>query len=301
MPSLQDVLTEKRIPFAIGGQHRNVREGWIGLDCPWCGPDSGKYHLGVHPDSLTANCWQCGGKNLGEALALVLRIPTPQARGLVKGLPRRPRTPSKAGLRRGVLGVPRGLGPLLEPHRGHLRGRGFDTKELERIWGLRGIGLASRLAWRIWIPVHLDGEVVSWTTRATGRKEGAKYVSADPDEEVWPIKTLLYGWDYVRSTAIVCEGPADVWRIGPGVVATFGLNVTTAQMDLLTSVPYRIVCFDNEPKAQKTAEKLCRELESFPGETTNVRLDSSDPGCATDREVEVLRNLLKGEQRWRRK
>ena len=29
-----------------------------------------------------------------------------------------------------------------------------------------GIGIAPRLQWRIWIPIHYHGEIVSWTTRS---------------------------------------------------------------------------------------------------------------------------------------
>jgi DNA primase len=184
------------------------------------------------------------------------------------------------------------LQPLLEPHRSYLEGRGFDPEELERIWDLSFLGLVPRLAWRIWIPVHLNGEIVSWTTRTIGKTKGPKYINANPEEEVHPIKSLLYGWDYVRSSVIICEGPSDVWRIGPGSVCVLGVNVSDSQMQLLSQVPRRVVCFDNEPLAQRGAEKLCNELSTYPGETTNVRLDSSDPGCADREEVETLRSFL---------
>ena len=293
MTSLQDILIEHRIPFQVGGEHRNVRDGYVGVDCPFCGSGTGRNHLGINIDTLYATCWQCGRKDLGEVLGMLLDVPTPQAWGLLKDVPKRPRIHSKGGLSKGVLSIPPRLQSLLQPHQGYLRGRGFDPVQLARLWDLSALGMAPRLAWRIFIPVHLDGEIVSWTTRSIGRGRSSKYVHADPSEEAWPIKSLLYGWDYVRHSAIVCEGPADVWRIGPGAVAIFGLNVTTAQLELLSNVPRRIVCLDNEERAQKTARKICEQLSCWPGETVNVCLNSSDPGCATEKEIEKLRRLLK--------
>jgi len=292
MNTLQSLLAEHRIRFAEGGQHRHVREGWIGVDCPWCGGESGKWHLGIHLRTHQASCWRCGPHNLGEILARLLDVSISRAWSLVKELPRTPRIDAERAPAKGRLKTPSGLEPLAEPHQRYLRGRGYDPEQLIRLWGLRAFGLVSQLSWRIWIPVHLDGEIVSWTTRSIGDDPPLRCIHAKPEQEVWPIKTLLYGWDYVRHAVIVCEGPTDVWRIGPGAVATFGLNVTSEQFETILKVPRRIVCFDNEPAAQKTAETLCRKLSDFPGMTMRLTLDASDPGRASDSEVLKIRKLL---------
>ena len=290
--NLQQILDEHRIPYRLGGTHHHVREGWIGISCPWCeSSDEGKYHLGVHLGSLRASCWRCGRKDLREALALIMRLPIGRVGVLVRDLPRARRVASKTHVRRGRLQVPDGLGPLSERHRAWLRGRGLDPDQLERLWDLRGIGLSARLSWRIWAPVHLDGEVVSWTTRTIGSQAG-RWIHADPREEVFPIKSLLYGWDCVRASVVVVEGPSDVWRVGPGAAALFGTVSTTSQIRLLSSVPRRVICFDREPAAQRVARRLAEQLQAFPGETLVVELTSADPGEATDAEVAELRAYL---------
>lgn len=291
MKSLPSLLSEQNILFILGGEHRHVREGWIGVDCPWCG-GSGKYHLGVHLSTLRATCWRCGYHKLTEVLARLLRVSSSQARVITKDLPRTARIESEPIIARGRLETPSMLEDLSEPHLRYLRRRGFDPRSLIELWGLRGLGPFGRPYWRIWIPVRLDGKTVSWTTRSIGDGGSPRYIHAEPDQEAWPIKTLLYGWDHVRHSVIVCEGPTDVWRIGPGAVAVFGLNVSVEQMQRLAEVPKRIVCFDSEPVAQRASEKLCRELSIFPGETIRVALDSADPGEATEEEVERLRSLL---------
>jgi len=288
---LKQLLDEHGVRYAEGGTHEHVREGWLGLDCPWCG-ESGKFHLGVHLGTLRASCWQCGRRDLREALALITRLPARKVGALVRDLPRAPRTASKVPLARGRLRTPGGLEPLSERHQEWLRGRGLDPDQMKRLWGLRGIGLSARMAWRIWVPVHLDGEAVSWTTRSIGNVP-KRWIHAQPDEEVWPIKSLLYGWDYVRGSVIVVEGPSDVWRVGPGAAALFGVVPTILQIRLLSSVPRKVICFDREPpEAQRAARHLAEQLQAFPGETLVVELSSADPGEATDEEVAELRSYL---------
>jgi len=291
--NLQSLLTEHGVPFVEGGSHRHVREGWIGLDCCWCGT-TGRWHLGVHLGTLSASCWRCGRHDLTSVLARLFGVDRGRAWSLVKDLPKTRGISRWAGLVKGKLRLPPGLEPLTGAHRRYLLGRGFDPDLLVRLWGLQGLGpLAGRLSWRLWIPVHLDGEVVSWTTRAIGDGD-RRYISASPEDEAWPIKSTLYGWDYVRHAVIVCEGPADAWRVGPGAVATHGLAVSSSQLKLLASVPRRIVCFDNSPVAQRTADGLCEQLRCFPvpGETIRVEIDADDPGSASMREVVKLRRFL---------
>ncbi len=184
--------------------------------------------------------------------------------------------------------LPKGIGDLLRPHRDYLRGRGFKVKTLEKLWGLRGIGVASRLSWRIWIPIHFQGEIVSWTTRGL-HDEGTRYVSASVEEESLNHKEILYGEDYCRHSCIVHEGLTDVWATGPGATATFGTSFTRAQVLRISRFPIRAICFDNEPDAQHRAEDLCDQLMHFHGETFNVVLDAKDAGSSKKKELKELR------------
>ncbi len=179
-------------------------------------------------------------------------------------------------------------GPLLKAHRAYLRGRGFDPEQIEAVWGIGGIGVASRLAWRLFIPVHLGGEVVSWTTRAIG-DDPVRYVSARPEEEALPIHSLLYGEDYLRYAVVVCEGPTDAWRIGPGAVALMGVKYTQAQVVRIARYPRRIICFD--PDAQERSRALASELAPFPGETLVVVPGAKDIAESSPDDIEEVRAL----------
>ncbi len=208
---------------------------------------------------------------------------------MVKGFDSSPREKEKP---RGKLEIPEGVGPLLPIHERYLKGRGFDPEELAKLWGIKGIGLAAKLAWRVWIPIVHRGEVISWTTRGVTDDE-PRYINAKPSQERLGAKEVLYGGDLVRHALVLVEGPTDAWRIGPGAVATMGTAHSRAQVNLIAQVPKRVVVFDSEKAAQERARRLCCLLESLPGQTIRVELDAKDAGSAKAKEIRALRRILK--------
>lgn len=294
--NITELLTDLGIPFARGGTHRHVTANFVGVDCPWCSPGEGKFKLGIPVDGHGCSCWTCGPRPLADALIELTGRPWREVKRLLDPLEleAHQRQPEK----RGKVKLPPGVGPMQEPHRRYLKGRGFDPDELERLWGLQGIGVARRLPWRLFVPVHdavqssmYQPAIASWTTRSISmsQRDGFRWLSARPDEEAVPLKTMLYGESLCRHAAIVVEGPSDAWRVGPGAVATFGLAATRQQVLRLTRFPIRVVAFDHEPKAQRAAERLCWLLEGFPGTTMRVELGAADPGCASKEEITELR------------
>jgi hypothetical protein len=293
MTSFQSILEEHNIEYRSAGQHEHTREGWIQIDCPWCGKGSRKFHLGINIDGVFANCWKCSYHSVQSVLfELIPGTSWGDAQSLLNDLDKAPRRPVEGIRPKGRLQTPSGVEPLSRLHKSYLMGRLFNPDELVKLWGIQGIRISSRLPWRIWIPIHYQGEIVSWTTRAIGAKVDKRYISASAGEEVIPHKNVLYGWDYVRHSVIICEGPIDVWRIGPGAVATFGLNFSDSQIELMRRIPRRVICFDNEKQAQKRAEALSSKLIGFHGETYIVRVESGgDVGEADKEEVETLRRI----------
>lgn len=292
-----EILQELGIDYRESGEHPNVRSGFIGVNCPRCTEGkSGGFKLGIPLGGRGASCWTCGRLRLAEVLHELSGAPWGKIKELLGSLPeggqpwRRP-----AG---GKLILPPGVGPLQAAHRRYLEGRGFDPDRLARLYGVAGIGLeGGRLAWRLFLPVIWHGETVSWTTRAVADTQGARYHGARPEQEVLPAKTVLYGGDYVRHAAVVCEGPFDAMRIGPGAVATLGVQWTEEQKCWLGRVPVRVICFDGEPAAQRRAEELAGRLAAYPGRTAVVRLESGpDPASAEQGEIDELRRLYLDEK-----
>ena len=292
--NIREFLQDNNIPIASEG-HDHYRPGWVNIDCPFCGQIS-HYRLGYNLAYGYMNCWQCGNVRLFEALAAILPdYPRKDLVDFVKGVDRERTVLTRP---RGKLKLPSGLGPLSSMQKDYLSGRKFKWRELKQVWGIQGCGPFAQsqegvdLKFRIFIPIVYHGQVVSWTTRSTSDEHKLRYISASMSEESMDHKSILYGSDYVRHTAIICEGPTDVWRIGPGAVCTFGTAYRTAQLGLLAAFPVRVVCYDSDPNAQRKARKLCDLLSVYDGRTYNVVLDSKDPGSGTASEIRRIRETF---------
>ena len=286
-----DLLDSYGIPYVHAGMHRHATQGRVNFDCIQCSPNSGKFKAGYHLTKHFISCWTCGYLPVISTVSLLIGESPQKTRELVSGVDREDYQKPRI---QGTLKMPKGCGPLLEPHRKYLKGRGFDPQELERVWGIQGIGLAKKLAWRIVVPIHLDREIVSWTTRSISPDNPVRYWTAKPEQETVSSKTLLYGSDYANQTIIICEGPADTWRIGPGAVSTLGVSVSRVQIAKMARYPTRVLCFDSD--AQDRAKRLCGQLSAFPGRTVNVCLETGkDAGEAEQAEIDELRKRFLGD------
>jgi len=274
-----DILDELGIPYEAG------REGWLDLHCCWCN----RPYLGYNLAHGYFSCWKCGFHHVNETLAEFSGQNYHKIKGYLNTLDR-PISQREPVARKSLV-VPLGVRDMLPIHRAYLKRRKLPAGRIERLWGVKGIGLASRLAWRLFIPIHYRGQVVSWTTRAI-HDSGARYVSASATEESLPHKKLLYGEDYVRHGIICVEGPIDAWAIGPGAVATLGTGFSTEQVHKISKYPLRVVCFDSERGAQDRAHQLVDQLSGFPGRTLNVKLDAKDAADASPKELKALRKLI---------
>lgn len=292
MTTIEEILGELGIPFRRAGEHHHVANGWVGVLCSRCG-DSDKFRFGINVNNWFAgSCWQCGKISVAEVLAETSGKPLKFIRALLGDGGKGDYTP-KDEKPVGTLVIPAGVGPLLKPHRDYLKRRGFDPDALAAHWGVGGIGVDSRLAWRIFVPVSKRGKTVSWTTRAISDENTKRYVNARSEEEAVPAKSVLFGADKAGHAAIITEGPFDAMRIGPGGVATMGLVCTSAQISAMAKFPVRIVCFDSETQAQRRAAELCDSLSGMPGRTVRIELETGkDAGAASEKELRQLRRVF---------
>lgn len=287
--TIQEILTKLDIEFIEEGGHHHARPGWIQIrKCPFC--DSDNFHLGFNLQNKYFVCWKCKWHHAIPTLT-ALGLSGKVAFDFFKGL--EGVAPKVDRERAQKLVEPAGVADMLKVHKRYLEGRGFDPTEIATTWGVRGIGLAVKLKWRLYIPILHEGRQVSWTTRALGEEVTQRYISASAQQETRNHKEVVYGLDYCAHSVVIVEGPTDAWAVGPGAGALFGTAFSTAQVRLLSSVPYRYVCFDNSPPAQAIARGLAQQLSSFPGTTHNVVLDAADPGSATPAEIRALRRACK--------
>lgn len=291
--TIQELFEKYGIETA-GSEDKHYRQGWVNINCPFCERGSESKHLGINEAYKYGSCYRCGAKSLWKILTEVLPqdVIKRDLRGLIGEL-RNEAYSERSGQERGILRLPDGLSRLSGPHKRYLKRRGLNYREVEKLWHIQGIaenGL--HLSWRIFIPVESNGKVISWTTRALGKDVEPRYRACPVAHEALPVKSVLFGEDYAGSSIIIHEGAFDVFTVGPGAVATMGTGYSRMQLLRMSAYPRRFVCFDNEPQAQTRARKLCRELESFPGQTENIEVDAKDMNEASEKEIRLIRKLI---------
>jgi DNA primase len=188
--------------------------------------------------------------------------------------------------RRKALRTPLGLAPLSNRHKNYLSARGFNPDKLEYIWNLQGLGQNTdkEYRWRIFIPVTYQGKMVTFQCRAISDSQMPPYLACSAEREVRPIKECLYGLDQVEGDEVlVVEGVTDVWRLGPGAVATFGTSWIQAQANLLKRFKKVFIGFDPEDEAQQKARELAYALMGIGPEVELIDFEAgTDPGDMSD-------------------
>jgi hypothetical protein len=298
---------DRHVPAAPRGS-KHHREGWINTHCPFCA-GSRDYHLGYNLAGNYFYCWRCGWKTQETALAGLLDISERKARALIGAYKTRQTLSDRAGAtispRPISTYLPKGSKPFSGTHTRYLSNRGFDPDELVEMWGLKATDhtAESGWKWRIVIPIYFERELVSYTTRSIGNKPD-KYRACPKQQEKIHHKNILYGWDgpiggthVVGPTAIVVEGPADVWRVGPGAVAIFGDQVSPAQVALLKNFRRLFVMLDGDEAGKVAGEKLAWRMSGMGVDAQQIILpDGKDPGELGKNDVlEIRRDLLLGD------
>ena len=290
-----ELLDKYNIPYKKPGEHHHTHQGWINLDCPDCSPGQGKYRLGYNLAGNYLSCWVCGYRSMYSVLSS-LGMDGNDIRESWKEQDRYEQRQEKP---QGKYTPPTGVGVMGRFHRDYLRVRGFDSTSIFMQWGVMGLNQDADygMRWRLFIPIHYKGEAVSWVTRAISDAQRVRYRGASDEQSKIPIKNLLYGADHVRQAAIIVEGPLDVWAIGMGAIAVLGQHISPARMEHLSRIPTRVICFDDEPEAQRRSKKLADNLSVFPGRTVHVVLETGKDAAAAEKaEIESLRKEFLGDQ-----
>ena len=302
---IEKLFTDYGIPYVT--EHKNVRSGWIGLECPFCSGEK-NYHLGYSISENYFSCWRCGGHNTANTISKLLGVNYHKAEEIVeqyggsekvKGVPR-----VRMGTSRFKL--PSGDHSLQAQHKLYLQRRKFDWEYLEEVWGIMGTGPMAKLdngektdtilnyARRILAPISWDGNLVSFQARDITNKHMAKYMACPPARERISHKHILYGvQEHWQDRCIVVEGITDAWRLGTDAVATFGIKFTREQIKAIaTHFKEAVVLFDPEGFAQAQARKLVDEL-MFKGIKAKTVLLTSDPGeLKQEKADELVDNLM---------
>jgi hypothetical protein len=193
------------------------------------------------------------------------------------------------------LQLPRNLQTISSVHQSYLRSRGFIPEELARVWGLQSTSPSGFYKHRIFIPVRFEGHTVSFQTLSPYEGVSPKYLGCSDEREIIPHKHMLYGFDYAveKNRCVVVEGVTDVWRLGPGAVALFGVKWTQEQVVMICNNFDRVtVMLDADvPKAQ--VNRLVQTISAHGcWSVDSVELERGDPGSLSPRQArEIMKDM----------
>lgn len=222
----------------------NVKKGNVNIKCPWCGDDP-SHHLGIEPTKGWYGCWrnpQHRGKNLARLLAAIAPISYYTAVQLVgKNLStidqndfdsiadgsffENPDHQLEDEVQAKELKWPVQFRKLRPPCKApgkyyydYLVQRGFTEYLACRICRRFDLHycVSGRYKERILIPVYIEGQLVTWTSRSIYVNHPIPYLSLDEEASVINIKHCVYNYDgAIRggTTLFLVEGPADVWKL----------------------------------------------------------------------------------------
>lgn len=280
--------------------HKHCRPGWIQTECPRCSGNPG-LHLGFSENTGQFVCWRCGFMPITEAIRRHLSVSWPEAKRIAKqygggkDYRRYERAPKEKDI---DVMFPEGtLDHFPKRHRQYLESRNFDPDHLIDLWDLRATGTLGTYKNRIVAPVYYKNKLMSYQARTILGEVEPRYKACEIEKERRHHKYCLYGLDMtIGDSVLVVEGISDVWRMGIGSVATFGIKFTQTQVLLLVKHFKNIfVFFDpQEDIAQTQAEKLTRELATMGKEAETIIYDSDcDPGSLSNKDARfIMRDLL---------
>lgn len=279
---------------------RGVGRGWVGIPCPFCTGNPG-YHLGFCIDPYSKyygkfSCWRCGGKSAKKVISRITNISENEVYSVIKKYS----TDSKILLpeekkivRAKQCKLPSGTTKMKNRHKNYLRKRGFDPEYLEKFWKIQGTGPVGSYKHRIIIPIYFQETLVSYQGRDITDKSNTKYKACPQELEIREHKHCLYGIDLVKSDSIiVCEGVTDVWRLGAGAVATFGIKFTPAQARLLINYKNVFILYDTDSEAVEQADNLSNYLSAYNINCEIIELKTGDPADLSDKEAKELMSDL---------
>ena len=298
--NIEKLLQDHSIPYMT--QHKNVRDGWIGMDCPFCGTTE-KYHMGYNLDEDYFSCWQCGGHSHKGVIARLLGVTYSKAEDILSKYGGKPRIGEEHRIKVSTkqFALPTTV-PFNKQALHYLEKRGFsDPEQLIATWDLKYTGPSSKLDGlnygnRILAPIYWNQRLVSFQARDITNRHPAKYMACPPERERISHKHILYGPLDVNSRKAICvEGIVDTWKLGVNTFCTFGVKYTSEQLRLMVRLfDELIVLFDPEEIAQKRARNLVQRFQNYKGKKARVEVLSTDPGDLDEKEaIYIAKNLMK--------
>jgi DNA primase len=288
---------------------KNVGKNYVGFRCPFCEGDG--EHGGVSLIHKGFSCWQCAeSASPPKLIKQILNCSWAKAYEILRKYSNREAAmsswaniPTVKGRSSRPVHLPALTGPLTGPGGHYLSSRGFNPEAIEAKYGVKESGPLGDYKFRLIIPIYFKKELVSFTSRDYTGKGEPKYKAQPVDEAMIPANDCLYNIDTVKDDLLIVEGPADVWRMGDGAVALFGLSCSVSQQEMLFRWWMHVLKVKKrrhkkrvvmllDPKTKRAADKIYYALTSFIRDIKIIELEGKDPAELTQQEAMNLKKDL---------
>jgi DNA primase len=298
---LIEFLEEKNIEYWTSG--KNVSSGWINICCPFCSDASN--HMGIKLNDLRVSCWRCGSHKFIDVIIELTHCSYKEAKRITNSL-----------LSSGAGDIPLFVKEEIDTssiitrlpqestthfpkqHLQYLKARGFrPAAKFVKKYKLQAVHTIGKYKFRIIIPIFMNRQLVSFTSRGIVKTQSPKYLSAGRKDGKMNIKSTIYNYDHLpsNSDAIVVEGPLDVWKLGDGAVSTLGVKYTDRQIILLKNKNIRnlFIIFDDDLTGHVGANSLSKVMAPLVKRVEIVRLQTiKDPGALSLDDASMLKYQL---------
>lgn len=283
------------IPHRTEG-HKHCQEGWVQIKCPYCSGNPG-WHLGYDLANDYFNCWRCGFHSTFKVIKDILQLGVGQTKELIEKYHGKSAKAKKVKSKRpSKLKLPMGIEKFSKRHKKYLEKRNYDPDRIIKMWKLKATGPIGDYKHRIIAPIYFNKKFVSYQGRDITDRSKLKYKACRKDLEVINHKEILYGIDHCKKdVCVLVEGITDVWRLGYGSVATFGIKFKPAQINLLYKRFKKVfVFFDPERQAQLQADKIVDCLSGLGLMSEIIEIDQDiDPADMSQKQANYLMKFLK--------
>lgn len=313
---MERLLDKYNIEYRDSGP--NVGRDCINIQCPTC--DDTSFHRGINYKRMVSNCWRCKKRyNVYSLLADILNIDIEEIKeelGLIEVASDSileeiiNMLSPKIKEKKEIIKVENLVLPdtffgirttgITERFWTYLNRRGFSYNKEYINKYFRGC-LVGEDAFRIIIPIYMNGKVMTWTGRSIFKDEPLRYKTYPASMSVRKITDCLLDYDDINKGGdclFICEGPLDAikmnWYLPKWHHATclFTKSISKAQTSLLVDIAnkwnkiYIILDRGEDVTTQGLRDKL-----SFLGNVYCYFLtEAKDPGELTE---EQINNIIK--------
>lgn len=304
--NIQQIFEDNNIKYWNEG--KNVSKEHINIQCIFCDDDSN--HLGINLKNLNCNCWKCGPKHITTVLKKVLGLTHIQAMDLVRSIEKQPikrQERVKIITNKEVI-FPEGMiNTFPKKYIEYLEQRGFNKPNLLiKKYQLKVCRFdCERYKFRIIIPIIMNNQIVSFTSRDITSKNNLKYKTATIEESIIDPKECIFNYDTLKSNkdAFLVEGPFDVMKLGDGAFCLLGVKLTDERINkIIDKLRYKqinnLFIFRDPDKTGKRSSKYnMRILGSLKTIVNKIHIIKSnrnkDPGDLTFDEIVYLKEMIK--------